>query len=151
MASVDNMVETPVEVQATISHRKKVSSDFDNDKIIYNESDSISTQSPRRELPQPVETMYYICNLERSVKESLDTIYKNRAIRDTKRIDKFMENYLTIFSAYSIKQMPSFKAKVKHLTGYLPFATGDNKAKVQDIIDLYNDKKSASMKPRTTR
>ena len=31
--------------------------------------------------------------------------------------------------------------KAKHLTGYLSFATGDNKAKVQDIINLYKDKK----------
>ena len=141
MASVDNMVETPVEVQATIAHRKKVSIDFENDKIIYNDSESKSTQTPRRELPQPNETIYYITNLERSVKESLDTIYKNRALRDSKRIKNCLDVWRTNFCNTSIAHMPGFKSKVKHLTGYLDFASGEYKAKVQDVIDLYRDKK----------
>ena len=35
----------------TITHRKKVSIDFENDTVIY-DSDSVSTQTPRRKMPR---------------------------------------------------------------------------------------------------
>ena len=110
LAQLEANTNMDLEVLSTIRQiRKNPKLDISNTTL----GNFIQEYIPR-ELPEPMETMYYISNLERSVKESLDTIYKNRNIRDTNKITKFLDNMCHIFCTYSISGMPGFKMKVKH-------------------------------------
>jgi len=46
--------------------------------------------------------------------------------------------------------MPSLPANVKELAGYMKTAPKTNKTKIQDVIDLYNEKKIKSFSKALT-